>query len=85
MVPPDEAAGEVWQIVAEKTAYALNQGLKVCLCVGETLQERERNETGAVVSRQTAAVAGTDWTPHLHPGFYNFFSIEMDSNSKHGR
>lgn len=43
--------------MAEKTAYALDNGLKVCLCVGETLEERERNETGAVVARQTAAVA----------------------------
>ena len=37
---------------------ALNQGIKVCLCVGETLQERESNQTGTVVARQTAAVAG---------------------------
>lgn len=46
------------QIVAEKVAYALSQGLKVCLCVGESLQERERNETANVVARQTQAVAG---------------------------
>lgn len=66
--------------MAEKTAYALNQGLKVCLCVGETLQERERNETGAVVSRQTAAVAGTDWTPNFLSGVFFFSLVEkMDS------
>lgn len=46
------------QVVAEKVAYALSQGLKVCLCVGESLQERERNETANVVARQTQAVAG---------------------------
>jgi triosephosphate isomerase len=46
--------------VAEKTAYAVNQGLKVCLCCGETLQEREKNETNAVVCRQVGAVAGTN-------------------------
>jgi triosephosphate isomerase len=52
--------GQGWQIVAEKTAYAVNQGLKVCLCCGETLQEREKNETNAVVCRQVGAVAGTN-------------------------
>ncbi|XP_024402314.1 triosephosphate isomerase, cytosolic isoform X1 [Physcomitrium patens] len=52
-----QLCGETDAIVAEKTAYALDNGLKVCLCVGETLEERERNETGAVVARQTAAVA----------------------------
>lgn len=49
---------ERWQFVAEKTEYALSQGLKVCLCVGESLKEREANETMAVVSKQVKAVAG---------------------------
>jgi hypothetical protein len=44
--------------VAEKVEYALSQGLKVCLCVGESLKERECNETAQVVSRQVQAVAG---------------------------
>jgi hypothetical protein len=57
---PDHGIWLNLQIVAEKVAYALSQGLKVCLCVGETLQERERNETSNVVSRQTQAVAGDD-------------------------
>jgi triosephosphate isomerase len=46
------------QVVAEKVEYALSQGLKVCLCVGESLRERECNETAQVVSRQVQAVAG---------------------------
>lgn len=46
------------QVVAEKVEYALSQGLKVCLCVGESLKERECNETAQVVSRQVQAVAG---------------------------
>ncbi|CAK9210695.1 unnamed protein product [Sphagnum troendelagicum] len=48
---------ETDQVVAEKVEYALSQGLKVCLCVGESLKERECNETAQVVSRQVQAVA----------------------------
>jgi triosephosphate isomerase len=35
---------------------ALSQGLVPVLCVGETLDEREAEQTGAVVSRQLEAV-----------------------------
>ncbi|KAL2612971.1 hypothetical protein R1flu_024663 [Riccia fluitans] len=45
------------EMVAEKVAYALSQGLKVILCCGETLEQREKNETNAVVARQIKAVA----------------------------
>lgn len=50
---------------AEKTKYALSQGLSVILCIGELLEERESGETGAVNARQLQAVvdAGvTDWS-----------------------
>lgn len=46
-------------MVAEKVAYALSQGMKVILCCGETLEQREKNETTMVVARQIKAVAGT--------------------------
>jgi len=47
---------ETDEIVAQKTRAALDAGLSVILCIGETLQERERNETNAVTSRQLQAV-----------------------------
>lgn len=50
--------------VAEKTAAALAQGLSVILCIGETLEQREKNQTVDVVVRQLNAVADqvTDWS-----------------------
>lgn len=44
--------------VAAKFIAARRAGLTPILCVGETLQERERGETEAVVGRQLDAVAG---------------------------
>lgn len=48
--------GENDQIVAEKAAAALEYGLTPIVCVGETLEEREANQTEAVVGRQLDAV-----------------------------
>lgn len=55
--------GESDELIAEKTAHALSKGMKVILCVGETLEEREKGQTNAVVFRQTKAVADKikDW------------------------
>ena len=36
--------GESDAFVGEKTAFALNSGLRVMLCIGETLEEREVSE-----------------------------------------
>jgi triosephosphate isomerase len=41
-----------------KVRAALAGGLRPVLCVGETLEERERGDTLAVVRRQTAVLAG---------------------------
>jgi len=56
--------GESDELIAEKTAHALAEGLKVIACIGETLQEREAGQTEAVVFRQTKALANAikDWT-----------------------
>ena len=43
------------QFVAEKTEYALSKGLKVILCVGETLEQRESNQTFDVISKQASS------------------------------
>lgn len=45
--------------VAEKVAAALAKGVRPIACVGETLAEREKGETLAVVGRQIAAFAKT--------------------------
>ncbi|UZJ52685.1 hypothetical protein CBS101457_002005 [Exobasidium rhododendri] len=50
--------------IAEKTQAALDHDLKVIICVGETLEEREKNESINVVVGQLDAVAGSvnDWS-----------------------
>ncbi|KAJ3135766.1 triosephosphate isomerase [Physocladia obscura] len=54
------------EVTAKKVAYALGEGLSVIACVGEKLEEREANQTAAVVFRQLAAIATVlkpeDWT-----------------------
>ena len=45
--------GETDQTVNLRTKAALNAGLKVILCVGELLEERESGKTADVVTRQT--------------------------------
>jgi triosephosphate isomerase (TIM) len=44
--------GETDATVARKVAAAIEAGLTPIVCVGETLEERERNETLAVLDRQ---------------------------------
>ena len=39
------------ELIAEKVKLALDTGLKVIACIGETLAQREANETEAVVYR----------------------------------
>ncbi|KAI0049361.1 triose phosphate isomerase [Auriscalpium vulgare] len=57
---------ETSEIVAEKTRAALDQGLKVILCVGETLEERESGRTQQVVEAQLQTVIAVtkpeDWS-----------------------
>lgn len=48
--------GESDQIVARKFAAARKLGIKPILCIGETLEEREKGVTEAVVERQLKAV-----------------------------
>lgn len=49
--------GDSDKVVADKVKAALNAGLKVIACVGETLEEREKNITNEVVQRQLEAIA----------------------------
>ena len=53
--------GETDEQTGKKCAAAVRAGLTPMLCVGETLEERERGETEAVVLRQLhAGIAGMD-------------------------
>ncbi|KAH6909826.1 triosephosphate isomerase [Coprinopsis sp. MPI-PUGE-AT-0042] len=47
---------ETSEQVAIKTKAALEKGLKVILCIGETLKEREEGRTAAVCEEQLSAV-----------------------------
>ena len=47
------------QLVADKAKAALGHGITPIVCVGETFEQRERGEAGAVVKRQLSAVIHT--------------------------
>ena len=51
--------GETDELVAAKARAALAAGLTPIACVGETLDERERGDTQAVVARQVDALLAT--------------------------
>lgn len=56
--------GESSEFIASKTKAALDAGLSVILCCGESLEEREKGITLEVVTSQLQAVADVvkDWT-----------------------
>ncbi|GMF65518.1 unnamed protein product [Phytophthora lilii] len=56
--------GETNEIVAKKAAYALEKGLGVIACIGETKEHRESNQTVAYITEQLDAYAAEikDWT-----------------------
>lgn len=56
--------GESDEFVASKTKAALDGGLSVILCCGESLEEREAGNTNEVVIRQLSPVADKvkDWS-----------------------
>ncbi|KAL9607843.1 MAG: hypothetical protein Q9204_009285, partial [Flavoplaca sp. TL-2023a] len=52
------------EFIARKTKAALDGGLGVILCIGETLEQREDNKTIEIVTKQLKAVAEQtkDWS-----------------------
>lgn len=52
------------EFIAEKTKFALDSGLSVILCIGETLEERKSGVTLEVCARQLDAASKiiSDWT-----------------------
>ena len=55
---------ETDQAVADKTAYAISNGLSVIACIGELLEERDAFKTMEVNERQLSAIAAkvNDWS-----------------------
>jgi len=57
---------ETSALVADKTRAAIDVGLKVILCIGETLEQREANKTAEVCQEQLQAVVAVtkeeDWS-----------------------
>lgn len=55
---------ETDQLVADKTAYAISNGVSVIACIGELLEEREAGNTMQVNQRQLSAIAEkvSDWS-----------------------
>ncbi|KAG7736221.1 hypothetical protein KL923_004930 [Ogataea haglerorum] len=51
------------ELIASKTKFALDSGLKVILCIGETLEEKKAGKTVDVCKRQLQAVLDvvSDW------------------------
>ncbi len=56
--------GETEEVVGTKIRYALEQGLKVIACIGETLEERESGEMFNVLDKQLIPIqnAVDDWS-----------------------
>lgn len=56
---------ETSEVVATKTRAALDAGLKIILCIGETLDQRESGKTAEVCEAQLKAVVDVtkeaDW------------------------
>jgi len=59
-------ADESSELIARKTKYALDKGLNVILCIGETLEDREAGNTLAVCKEQLAPavelLSPEDWS-----------------------
>ena len=62
--PTSESPANATQFIASKTKAALDGGLSVILCIGESLEQREANQTIDVVTSQLQAVASvvSDWS-----------------------
>lgn len=54
-----QVLGEADQFIAWKTVYSLEHGMKVVLCIGETLEEREAGRVEEVLAHQLAQCLAT--------------------------
>ncbi len=60
-----QSYGESDELIAARYAQALANGIRPVLCVGETLEQREANETFNVVRQQLQAVISTSGVASL--------------------
>ncbi|KAK4704533.1 triosephosphate isomerase (TIM), partial [Phenoliferia sp. Uapishka_3] len=78
---------ETDELIATKTAAALEVGLDVIFCIGESLEERETNKTTEVVSRQLAAlvkvIPEAGWS-HIVVAYEPFVTFARHLCSKYG-
>jgi triosephosphate isomerase len=75
--------GESDAFINQKVRVALDAGLDVILCVGETLDQREANQTEALLGRQlTQGLAGisTNTLPHLSIAYEPVWAIGNPSH-----
>ncbi len=70
--------GENDDFVAEKTAFALQNGLSVMLCIGETLQEREDGQLKDVLLRQLTVVANNLKSKNLVGSLPQTFAVAYE-------
>jgi len=56
--------GETDELIGEKVAFALEQGLNIIPCIGEKLEERQAGKTNDVCFQQLKAIADkvSDWS-----------------------
>ncbi|KAE9548024.1 hypothetical protein FO519_008764 [Halicephalobus sp. NKZ332] len=56
--------GETDELIAEKTSHAIESGLQVIFCIGESLEEREAGQAKSVNFRQLQAIVdkNVDWS-----------------------
>lgn len=67
--------GESDAIVAKKASAALSAGLTPIICVGETLEQYQRNQTLAVIEAQTIASVPDNHTHHVIIAYEPVWSI----------
>ena len=76
--------GETDEVVARKLAAGLRCGLNVILCVGETLEEREKSATFDVIGRQARAAFAaveSDQTDRLTIAYEPVWAIGTGRNA----
>lgn len=70
-----------FQLIGQKVAHALAEGLGVIACIGEKLDEREAGITEKVVFEQTKAIAGKRKKKLL---VWVFLAVFQLCSSQHG-
>ncbi|MER3329435.1 MAG: triose-phosphate isomerase, partial [Candidatus Kapaibacterium sp.] len=68
--------GETDEVINKKTIKSLNSGLRVILCIGETLEERESGNTNDILEKQlNNGLIGVDETINLKIAYEPVWAI----------